>query len=249
MKTVVIVQARMASTRLPGKMMFPLDCKPIIEHIIRRVTEVPSVDEVVVATSSEKQDDVIEQTLSKVGLSSTVFRGSESDVLGRMYNAATACEADIIVRMCGDRPLIPLTLIDEAVEYIKKEGIDYVGNMDVDGFATGFGVEAFSKKSFQHVEQEATSETEREHVTPYYRENEDSFQTAKLRPDEVFRSQVLLDSGELRLTLDEAADYELIEKVYNNVEYDNVIPAERAVKYIFDQNLSPINKSVDQKTI
>ena len=249
MKTVVIVQARMASTRLPGKMMFPLDCKPVIEHIVRRVTEVPSVDEVVVATSSEKQDDIIEQTLSKVELSSTIFRGSESDVLGRMYTAATASKADIIVRMCGDRPLIPLILIDKAVEKIKKDSLDYVGNMDVDGFATGFGIEAFSTKSFQNVEQESTSETEREHVTPYYRENEDSFQTVKLRPGDVFRSQVLLDSGELRLTLDEAADYELMEKVYDNVEYDHILPAERAVRYIFDHNLSPTNKSVDQKTI
>lgn len=249
MKTVVIVQARMASTRLPGKMMFPLDCNPVIEHIVRRVTEVPSIDEVVVATSSEKQDDILAQTISELGLSSTVFRGSESDVLGRMYTAATACEADIIVRMCGDRPLIPLILIEKAIEKIKKDSLDYVGNMDVDGFATGFGIEAFRTKSFQHVEQESTSETEREHVTPYYRENEGSFQTAKLRPDDVFQSHVLLESGELRLTLDEAADYELIKRVYNSVEYDHVLPAKRAIQYIYDHDLSSVNKSVDQKTI
>jgi spore coat polysaccharide biosynthesis protein SpsF len=239
----------MASTRLPGKMMFPLNCKPVIEHVVRRVAEVSSVDEIVVATSSEKQDDMIERAVLNNNISSAVFRGSESDVLGRIYNAATTCNADIIVRMCGDRPLIPSNLIDKAVGHIKRYDLDYVGNMDVDGFATGFGVEVFSKESFQKVNQRSTSKTEREHVTPYYRHNRDYFQTSSLNPNDVFRSKVLINSGELRLTIDEADDYELIKTVYDRIKFDHVLPAKSAVKYIYDNDLYSINKSVDQRTI
>lgn len=249
MKTVGIIQARMGSNRLPGKMMLPLDGIPVIEHIVRRVAEAPAIDEVVVATSTDIKDDIIAQTLEGTELVSAVFRGSESDVLRRMYDAATACGANVVVRMCGDRPLIPPPLIDQAAKLIESENLDYVGNMDVNSFPTGFGVEAFSMESFRQVEEESTSKIEREHVTPYYRTNQEAFRTGELYPDEVFQSQILCECNELRLTLDEAADYELLSAVYNGVEFDHTLPATNAIRYINEHSLSSINQSVDQKVI
>ena len=102
MKVVPVIQARMGSSRLPGKVMLPLNCDHVLEHDVRRVASADRVDEVVVATSEEKQDDIVERYAEREG--AHVHRGSEDDVLGRMYEAASERDADVVVRVTADCP-------------------------------------------------------------------------------------------------------------------------------------------------
>lgn len=116
MKVVAVVQARMGATRLPGKVLLPLDCNHVLTHVVRRVTEATSIDDVVIATSTELADDAIEQ----FGREYAVFihRGSETNVQQRMFDAATAHDAEIVVRITADCPLIDPATIDTVVSRI-----------------------------------------------------------------------------------------------------------------------------------
>ncbi|AUV81812.1 hypothetical protein C2R22_09265 [Salinigranum rubrum] len=105
MNVVAVIQARMGSSRLPGKVMLPLDGRHVLEHVVRRTAAATSIDEVVVATSENGADDIIARYAERAG--ATVFRGSETDVLDRMYHAAKGAEADVVVRITADCPLIP----------------------------------------------------------------------------------------------------------------------------------------------
>ena len=240
-----IIQARMGSTRLPGKMMLPLNCTPTIVHMIRRALASEALDSLVVATSDKESDDIIEQTIESIEEPVKIFRGSEQDVLDRTLSASSKYGADEIVRICGDRPLIPPDLISYSVNLLSDSNLDYVGNMDSSGFPAGFGIESFTRESLEKVDNKSNKREEREHVTLYYRNNYTQFSVYKITPSEVFESGILADIAELRLTLDNAQDYRLISEVYDNTDpVDGVIPTVDAVNYILNNNLKYINKDV-----
>jgi len=245
MTTVAVVQARMGSSRLPGKMMYPLDGRPVVTHVLRRVQQSETLDSVVVAVSDQQSDDVLATQVRERGVS--LYRGSEHDVLGRLHGAAHEAGADEIVRVCGDTPLVAPRVIDALVRKLRAAGADYVYTMEPRSFPRGLDVEAFTAESFDWVADGADEPYQREHVTVYYREHAGDFSLATLTADEVF-DDALAGRTDLRLTLDEAADYELLRRIYRDVDYDGVVSLRDAVAYVDTNGLATINEHVEQRS-
>lgn len=244
--TKAIVQARIGSTRLPGKVLFPLNCDHVLVHVVNRVAAADTIDDVIVATSTLKRDDVVARVADRAG--ATVHRGSETDVLGRMFEAATEAKADKVVRITADCPLVPPAVIDAVVEQLHSGSTDYVSNTVKRTFPRGFDVEAFTYESFEHVEAMSTIEAAREHVTVAYRERKE-FDTDTIRSTEVFDDPSLHNRTDLRLTLDVGADYDLLSQVYGNVPFDGILPVKAAVRYVDDHGLAQLNDQVEQKSV
>lgn len=245
MNTVAIIQARMGSTRLPGKTMLPLNGKHVIEHDIERVSTAESITETVVATSDLTADDILNRYAERSG--ATVYRGSETDVLGRMYEAATVTAADTIVRITGDCPLISPRGIDAVVEQLQNTDADYASNTLKRTLPRGLDVEAFTYETFKTVERRATTSDEREHVTLHYRRNQNDFDIVNVTDKETFDAELLHGRDDLRLTLDEADDYDLLRRVYEDLASDSHLAIEDAVSYIDQEGLADLNRGVIQK--
>lgn len=244
--TAGIIQARMSSTRLPGKVMLPLgDCFDL-EHVIHRVKNATQIDEVVVATSMKQADDIIAWCTNRTD--ATVFRGDEANVLDRMYRAATAVDAAEIVRITADCPLVDPAVIDRVVTRRREVSADYSANILKRTFPRGLDVEAFSAESFDEVQAHATEPAHLEHVTQYYRDNPEVFDLVNVTSDEVFDEDWLRNRTDLRLTLDEADDYKLVYGLFENLEYELTPSFPEAVRYIDEQELSNVNASVVQKS-
>jgi spore coat polysaccharide biosynthesis protein SpsF len=206
-----------------------------------------AVDKVVIATSTETADDVIEQFGSIRDIET--YRGSETNVQQRLYEAVSIHDADTIVRITADCPLIDPETIDTVVSKVNEEGAEYASNTIQRTFPRGLDVEAFTFDSFQDVVSAATTQAEREHVTPYYRNNREEFKLANVTSSEVFDEEQYINRTDLRLTLDEAADYYLFKRIYDDLEYSGTIPIDKAIDYIDAEDLSELNESVRQKKI
>ena len=242
-----VVQARIGSTRLPGKVMYPLDGQSTLGHVVTRVSNADAVTDVVVATSTEPQDDVIEQYAPEFG--ADVIRGSESDVLSRFEQAVEQYDPEIVVRVTADCPLISPRFIDVSIRCIREINAEYVSAGLGRTFPRGLTCETFTAESFERVLAESTEPHHREHVTPYYREHPEGFELSNLESSEVFDKSLLQDRTDLRLTLDKPADYQLLETVYREVEYGEVIDVADVIRYIDENGLGEINEQVEQKTV
>jgi spore coat polysaccharide biosynthesis protein SpsF len=246
MSVVGVIQARMGSTRLPGKVMLPLDGAHVIEHDIRRAQATQAVDEVVVATTFHPQDDIVARYAARAGAS--VYRGSEDDVLGRIHGAATAHDADVVVRLTGDNPFVEPRLISEVATRVAERDLDYASNKVERTWPLGVDAEAFTFESFDRVEREATEAHQREHVTPYYHEQGD-FDRENVTIEDVYREHPFEAGPELRLTLDEPSDYEVYRDIYESVDYDEILDVRDAVAYAVENDLGEANAEVNQKTM
>jgi len=170
--TVAIIQARMGSSRLPGKMMMELAGTPIIEWVVRRVQGAALLDDIIVATSDADIDDDLALIAKNLGVQ--VFRGSEANVLDRFIKAAEYCEADTIVRICADNPLIDPGEIDRLIKFYNSESFDYVCNHQNrlgSGYADGFGAEIFGFLALNKIASMDLSDRHKEHVTLYFWDN------------------------------------------------------------------------------
>ncbi len=242
-----VIQARVGSTRLPGKVMYPLDGRSTLEHVITRVSHADAVTDVVVATSSEPQDDVIGQYAPTFG--ADVIRGSESDVLSRFEQALEQYDPEIVVRVTADCPLISPRFIDASIQRVEESDIEYVSAGLERTFPRGLTCEAFTAESFERVIESSTEPRHREHVTPYYREHPEEFELSSLESSEIFDEPWLQDRTDLRLTLDEPADYQLLETVYREVEYEGILNIRDVVQHIDEHELTMINQHVEQKPV
>ena len=202
MKIVAIIQARMGSTRLPGKVLKKIVGKPALEILLTRLSRSLLVGEICVATSQNIENDQLYNAIEEMGY--RVIRGSETDVLQRFWDAAVATSADIIVRITGDCPVIDPSLVDEAVQTFLNSDADYVSNVDPATFPDGLDVEVFSKELLERAHIQASSDFEREHVTPFMRTSE--FERLNL--------QNVSDTSHLRLTLDEPEDIILLQTIF-----------------------------------
>jgi glutamate-1-semialdehyde 2,1-aminomutase len=155
MKTVAVVQARLGSTRLPNKVMREVVGTPLIALLLRRLSGAMRVDEIVVATTDRPVDDTLAHYLESQGF--RVFRGSEKDVLDRYYWAAKAAEADVVVRITGDCPLIDPKLVDSIVSVLHESASDYVSNTNPPTFPDGLDVEACTFAVLERAWKEASS--------------------------------------------------------------------------------------------
>lgn len=166
MTTVMIVQARMGSTRLPGKVLHPLAGRTVLAHVLERCAAIPGVDVVCCATVAGLDGDPVEQEAKRCG--AVVFRGSETDVLDRYYQAARSLHADIVMRVTSDCPLIDPALSGQVLRRL-ADGADYACNNLPPSWPVGLDCEAFPFSWLERAAQEAQRPSEREHVTPYLR--------------------------------------------------------------------------------
>lgn len=205
MNIVAIIQARMGSTRLPGKVLKEVMGKTLLAYHIERVKQSKLIHKIVIATTENKKDHAI------VGFCESndvhVYRGSENDVLARYYKTAIKFEADVIVRLTSDCPLIDPIIIDEVIgAYLNKEKeIDYASNTLVRSYPRGLDVEVFSFKALEAAYIKAKLESEREHVTPYIYHNDKKFNIVNVKLDKNLASH--------RWTVDTRDDFELVKRI------------------------------------
>ena len=204
------------------------------------------VDDVVVATTFHRRDDLIARTAESLG--SRVYRGSEDDVLGRMWSAADEAEATTVVRLTGDNPFVPPQLISEVADLVENSSYDYASNKVSRTWPIGADAEAFTFESFSRVEEAAREPHHREHVTPYYQERDEEFEVTNVTVTDVYGDRSFDAGTELRLTLDETDDYLLFRRVYDEVEYDDIIDIHDVVEYIDRHDLGSVNETVEQRT-
>jgi spore coat polysaccharide biosynthesis protein SpsF len=204
LKTAAIIQARMASTRLPGKVMADLGGKPLVERVVERARLVPSIDLVLVATSNQASDDALAMHCGAGGI--PCFRGSQEDVLDRYTRAARRFGADVIVRLTADCPLLDPAVIGRVVATFRSGEFDYVSNTLQPTYPDGLDAEVFGREALERAWREAVLESEREHVTPYIWKHPDRFRLGHVRHDQ--------DLAAWRWTVDEAADLEFVRRVY-----------------------------------
>lgn len=205
MNVVAIVQARMGSTRLPGKVMRLICGVPMIELLLSRLSLAEEVNEIIVATSLDKRNRPLVDHVQ--GLGYVCEQGSENDVLGRYLGAAIKHKADVVVRITGDCPLVDPTLVDQAIREFRRLGVDYYANILHPTYPDGLDIEVFSFRALDQASQEAIEEFDREHVTPYLR-GSGLFSVASMQHSE--------DLSEQRWTVDEADDLSVIELIFQN---------------------------------
>ncbi len=202
LRIVVIVQARMGATRLPEKPLKQIMHRPLLSYQLERLRRAQTVAEVVVATTTAAADQAIVDLCLAEGVS--VYRGSEQDVLDRYYQAAKLFQADVIVRVTGDCPLIDPAVLDRLVsDYIEHfPAYDYISNAIVRTYPRGLDVEVFSFKSLEIAASQARRPEEREHVTPYFYEHPELFALKNIAN--------ATDASDQRWTVDTAEDFLLI---------------------------------------
>jgi len=213
MKIVAIIQARLGSTRLPNKVLKKIEGKTILEHVIDRVKAARRIDQVVVATTVNKEDLAIVKICENAGIG--VFCGSEEDVLDRYYQAARLFGADQVVRITADCPMIDPKVIDAVIELHLKENADNTLNTLKETYPDGEDVEVVKFGALKKAWQEAKLLSEREHVTPYIKNNPGMFKIINLEYWE--------NLSEKRWTLDNAEDYELISRIYKALYHNNAL--------------------------
>jgi spore coat polysaccharide biosynthesis protein SpsF len=222
MRAVAIIQARMGSTRLPGKVMLDLCGHPILWHVIERVRATSGVEAVAVATSLDPGNDPIRALCEDVGV--RVFSGSEEDVLDRYYRAAQELGADPVVRVTSDCPLFDPGVNERMLEMFAEGNYEHVavatgGGAEaagVMGYPTGLGGECFTFAALERAWREATEQSDREHVTPYIWRRREEFRCGWLAAPH--------DWHMLRLTVDEPEDYQLVQAIYDGLYEEGAPP-------------------------
>lgn len=207
MKTAAIIQARMGSTRLPGKIMRPLAGRPVLAHVIERVRACPLVHEVVVATTDLPLDDAVVEYARSLGV--RTHRGSDDDVLSRVYHAARG--AEVVVRVTADCPLFDPGLLERMLVRFQErrtaaDGVDYLSNTIVRTYPRGLDAEIFTFEALEQACEQAIDPFEREHVTPYIYRHPELFHI------EAFTGE--RDLSHLRWTLDTEEDYRFLAELH-----------------------------------
>jgi len=209
-RVVAIIQARMGSQRFPGKMMEPLEGEPLMAWVLRRCLRAQRLDGVVLATTKHERDDVLCAQAEHLGV--PVYRGSEADVLARYDEAAAEAQADIVVRICADRPLVAPEVVDLAVKTFQDQRPDLAYNHISGGgqrWPRGFGAEVLSRELLHWLAVNTTQQAHREHVTLYVWDRREDYDLLAVPcPDDI-------DPGEpdIALDVDHPADLERLREI------------------------------------
>lgn len=207
-KIVATVEVRMTSSRLPGKHMLEVCGKPILAHLIDRLKRVPSLDAVVIATTVNPADDVLCELAESCGV--RYYRGSEEDVMQRVVDAATSADADLVVEITGDCPVIDPEIIEQAIRMHCHNASDYTGNAEIRSYPDGMDVQVFSLAHLTEAAAITDDADDHEHVSLYFRRHPEIYRHVHLvAPPE-------LHWPELGLTLDEPKDYLLLKHLYEH---------------------------------
>jgi spore coat polysaccharide biosynthesis protein SpsF len=241
MKTVIIVQARMSSTRLPGKVLKRVLDKPLLEHQIERIRRVRSADEIVVATSVNHADEEIVEFCGRLSL--PFFRGEEQDVLSRYHSAAREFHADVVVRLTSDCPVIDPSVIEKVLRHYFDHvtDFDYVSNCLTRTYPRGMDTEVFPFRVLEQAFYEAAEAGDREHVTPFIYRQADRFRLSNVAYHE--------DCSRHRWTVDTEEDFTLIRRIIESLyPFDPAFRMEDILTLLeSDPGLFRINAHVEQK--
>ncbi len=203
-----IIQARTGSSRLPGKILMNVAGKTLLEHMVERISHSKKLDKIVIATTTKSTDDAIVEIAKKLKID--YFRGSEDDVLDRYYNASKKFDANVVVRLCSDCPLLDGNVIDDVLDDYFTGGYDYVSNLVPlpRTYPDGLSVEVFSSELLNDAQFNAKKPSEREHVTFYMWGQPEKYS--------IHRTEYKTDLSKYRFNIDYREDYLLLEKIFEH---------------------------------
>jgi len=242
-RIVITIEARMLSTRLPGKVLRPILGRPMLALMIERLRRVQNVAAIMIATTVDPSCDAIEALARELGVG--CFRGSEDDVLDRVLQAARAAEADLIVETTGDCPLIDPAVIDTVLAAFLAGGTDYAANILPATWPRGMDVQVFPRAVLERVAQLTDDPADREHVSLYIYEHPETFRLRNVV------SGLPTDAATLRLTVDTPEDYALVTRIYEALYPDNPCFGMTEILALFaaQPELREINGAVQQKAV
>jgi spore coat polysaccharide biosynthesis protein SpsF len=217
----IIVQARMGSTRLPGKMLTDLNGQDLLGRVIDNLRKVQQSNVLIVATTTNKMDDALESRCRELNI--PCFRGDEFDVLNRYYHAAVDYNLDTVIRIPGDNPFILPSLVDNFISEWKGQSVDYLSNILEDTFPIGMHVEIFTFQALEQAFNNALQKIEREHVTPYI------YNSGKFK---LFNVRSEVDYSDYRLTIDYPEDVLFTRKLLNMIDADQLYNLSNIVNLI-----------------
>jgi spore coat polysaccharide biosynthesis protein SpsF len=240
LRTVAIVQARVGSTRLPGKVLLPLLGEPMLTRVMRRVGRARTVDEVALATTSLPEDDAVVALAQAEGW--PVERGSETDLLARYLDAAEHRRADVVVRITSDCPLIDPGVIDRTVEAFREDTVDYASNtLEPRTFPRGLDVEVVTRAALERADREDRNPAWREHATPYIYRHPELFRLVRVPAPE--------DHSEHRWSVDTHEDYALVRMLYESLGGDDFNWVEALAVVEANPDWGSSNRNVAQKMV
>jgi len=228
-----IIQARMGSTRLPGKVMLPIDnSNTIIWYVTNQLKYSKMCEKIIIATTDLAEDDKIIDFAKKNSIH--FFRGSSEDCLDRYYQCAKSFSISTIIRITCDNPLIDPTLIDDAIKQFNEGGYDYVSNCKPRSFPQGTEVEVFSFDALEKAWNDAQKPSEREHVTPHFYNNPDKFR--------IFNITNQKNISNLRWTIDRKQDLEFVRAIVLRVKKSPILMRDILATLKEEPRLADINK-------
>ena len=224
MNIVAIIQARMGSSRLPGKILKEINGKSLISILIDRISMSKYLNKIVIATTNSKLDDQFVKWVS-LNLNISIFRGQENDVLDRYYQCAKLYKADVIVRITADDPLKDAIIIDKAISLLKQNPkLDYCSNTIKPTYPEGLDVEVFKFEALYKAWHFSTLPSEREHVTPYIWKNQKQFSLKNFEYKD--------NLSDWRWTVDRNEDLCFVKEIFKNFSTDFLINYEEIIKFI-----------------
>lgn len=243
MKIIATIEARMNSSRLPGKVVKPILGRPILELLIERLRLAQRLSDVVVATTTNPADDAIEDLASTLGVG--CYRGSEADVLDRVLKAAKSVNAEVIVEITGDCPLIDPGVVDRLVDCFLTKKVDYVANTLYRTFPRGFDTQVFATRTLEKVSCLTQDPADREHVSLYIYEHPERFLLYNVE------SGLPEKHWHHRLTVDTPEDFTLIETIFERLYPQNPAFTLNDVIDLLEREpeLTEINQEIRQKAL
>ncbi|MBU4461499.1 glycosyltransferase family protein [Patescibacteria group bacterium] len=241
-KICAIIEARIGSTRLPGKVLMPICGKPMLQHIIERLRFSKLINQIILAIPDTKENDILEEFALRNSIG--CYRGSENEVLARIYLAAKENNCDVIVRITADNPLIDPEIIDLAIKKYLSARADYSSTFYPSRFLPiGLDAEVFNFHALEIAYKNAKKSHQREHVTPYFYEHPDVFKIISIKLPKH------LENPKLRLTLDTKEDLELITKIYAKLYKTGSLFKTKEILDLFkvQPELKKINAHIIQK--
>ena len=213
MKIVAIIQARINSSRLPNKVLHDLSGKSLLEHVVLRLKPSKKINKIVVATTTRLHDDQIEDLCKRLEID--CYRGSETNVLERYFEASELFKADIIIRITADDPFKDYRIIDNAIDILIEKKLDFVCNNNPPTFPEGLDVEVITFEALKNSYLNATTDFQREHVTQYIHQNQSKYK--------IYNIQNASNLSDYRWTIDTLEDLTFARKVYDKLYVSNKI--------------------------
>lgn len=238
MDVLAITQARTGSTRFPNKVLKAINGKSLLEIHLERILKSKKISKLVVATTINEKDKIISDIASKIGIE--YYKGSEEDVLDRFYKAAKKYNPNWIVRLTSDCPIIDAKLIDQVINMAQIENLDYCSNTLIEAYPDGQDIEVFKFDSLKVAWREAKKNSDREHVTPYIKDNSSFLLGQKFKSNNYPCNK---NYYHVRLTVDEIEDFKVIEYLINKLGLDAEW-RDYTEEYLNNNFISTLNKNI-----